>query len=384
VIYYGKQSIEPADIEAVVEILQSDLITQGPVSRQFEVAVARYVGAQHGVAVSHGSAALHLACLSLGVGNGDVVWTVPNTFVASANCALYCGADIDFVDINESTFNISLDALEQKLISSESNHTLPKVLVLVHFAGTPCDLQEIKALSTRYGFYIVEDACHALGASYQQDKIGSCRYSDITVFSFHPVKSITTGEGGMLLTNDASIASKARLFASHGITRDRELMTRKNENEWYYEQHELGFNYRITDIQSALGLSQLKRLDQFIVRRSDIAAMYLNALNELPVVFQTVGSHVESAYHLFPVTIDTSAHVDKDQLFDAMKAGGVTCGCHYIPVHLQPFYQKKGFKAGDYPNAERYYEHALSLPIYPSLSDDDLGKVVNLVNEILS
>lgn len=382
-IYYGQQTISQEDIDAVVDVLKSKLITQGPVAQLFESKMCDYTGASFSIACSHGTAALHLACLALGVGSGDSVWTVPNTFVASANAALYCGANVDFVDIDPATFNISIDHLKQKLVFAEKSHCLPKVLIPVHFAGAPCDMAELKALSNKYGFFIIEDASHALGARYRDCKIGRCEYSDITIFSFHPVKSITTGEGGMVLTNNIELANKVRLFANHGITRDKALLKNRDEDEFYYEQHELGFNYRITDIQSALGISQLARIDSFMKRRSEIADTYISELKLTEFHTQRHLANTQSANHLFPVCINYESKVSKSYLFNFLKEGGVTCGCHYIPVHLQPYYQKKGFYRGDYPNAESYYNRALSLPIYPSLSDSDITKIVTSLHKVI-
>ena len=380
-IYYGKQSISQADIDAVVDVLKSNFITQGPVAKLFESKMCEYTGAHYAVACSHGTAALHLACLALGIGSGDIVWTTPNSFVASANCALYCGANIDFVDIDSETLNMSIESLIEKLETAKKNNTLPKALGVVHVAGNPCEMSAIKKLSKEYSFYSIEDASHALGASYRGQKIGKCEYSDVATFSFHPVKSITTGEGGMLLTNNTEIAEKAKLYATHGITRDRNCLENQFEGEWFYEQHVLGFNYRITDIQAALGVSQLNRLDTFIEKRKLISDYYESQLAEQSIQTQAINSDGQSAYHLFPITINNCDFQRKVKVYEDMKAKGVVCNCHYIPIHLQPYYQKKNFKVGDFPKAEKYYASSLSLPIYPDLSELDQKHVIALLNE---
>ena len=381
-IYYGKQSISQEDIDAVVNVLKSEFITQGPQAKSFESSMCKYTGASYALACSHGTAALHLACLALDIGCGDIVWTSPNSFVASANCALYCGADIDLVDIDSDSLNLSVEQLSEKLEISKRNNTLPKALIIVHFAGNPCDMEAIKKLSELYSFFIIEDASHALGASYQDHKVGKCVYSDITTFSFHPVKSITSGEGGMLLTNSIELAEKARLYATHGITRDKSALENQHEGEWFYEQQLLGFNYRITDIQAALGLSQLKRLDTFIEKRKSISDYYESQLSGLPIIStQVIKQEVMSAYHLYPISIADCDIKRKMDVFGMMKANGVMCNCHYIPIHLQPYYQRKGFRIGDFPNAEKYYASSLSLPIYPDLSELDQKHVIASLNK---
>ena len=377
-IPYARQDIAPEDIEAVVGALRGDWLTQGPAIERFEDAVAAAVGAAHAIAVSSGTAALHLACLALDVGPGDLVWTSPNTFVASANCARYCGADVDFVDIDPATLNLSAAALEAKLHLAQRRGRLPKLLVAVHFGGLPCEMAAIAELARRYRFRVIEDASHAVGARYHAERTGACRHSDITVFSFHPVKIITTGEGGMLTTGDPEIASRLRTLRTHGVVRDPSRMTGPSEGPWYYQQVELGYNYRLTDIQAALGLSQLARLDQFIAKRSGIAARYERQLRDLPVTMQKAPANVISAWHLFVVQIDASRTTRlRREVFEAMRADGVLVNVHYIPVHLQPYYRELGFRRGDFPNAEAYYSKALSLPMYFGLSETEQDAVVD-------
>lgn len=381
-IPYGRQHIDKADIAAVVEALQSDWLTQGPAIARFERAVADRCGARHAVAVSNATAALHLACLALGLGRGDSLWTSPNTFVASANCALYCGATVDFVDIDPGTLNLSPLALEEKLHSSSAAGTLPKVLVPVHFGGQPCEMERISTLATAYGCGVIEDASHAIGARYRGKPTGCCEYSDITVFSFHPVKIMTTGEGGMLLTNRDDLYEKLMLLRTHGITRDAGKMTRAPEGYWYYEQTELGFNYRITDLQAALGFSQLARLDDFLDRRRQLVARYRDLLQDLPVGVQENAESTQSAFHLFPIRIDAErAGVDRATVFGRLRDRGIGVNVHYIPVHTQPYYAARGFRRGQFPQAELYYAQAISLPLYFGLSDDDQNRIVKALRE---
>jgi len=379
VIYYGKQSVSQDDIDAVVAVLKSDLITQGPVATQFENAISDYVGVKFSLACSNGSAALHLACLAVNVGEGDVVWTVPNTFVASANCALYCGAQVDFVDIDALTLNISIPELSKKLAWAKEQNCLPKTLVVVHFAGNSCDMSAIKALSDEYGFFVIEDACHALGSEFRDKKVGCCEFSDISVFSFHPVKSITCGEGGMLLSNNKTLIDKARLLANNGITKDETQFENQNEGQWYYEQVELGFNYRITDIQCALGLSQLRRLDEFVASRHRIASRYVKEFESLPLQLQQINLECFSSFHLFTVTLKTECSLTKKQFFLLLEEKGIIANCHYIPVHLQPLYGKQFSSSKGFPVAEAYYRQSLSLPIYPSLTYEEQTKVIKAV-----
>ena len=377
VIPYGRQDIDQADLQAVLDVLQSDWLTQGPAITRFEELVAGYCGASHALAASNATAALHLACRALGLGPGDRLWTSPNTFVASANCALYCGAEVDFVDIDPQTYNMSVSALEAKLEQAEKIGNLPKVVVPVHFAGQSCDMAAIKKLADRYGFAIVEDASHAVGARYLDTMVGSCQYSDITVFSFHPVKIITTGEGGLLLTNRQDLAVRLALLRSHGITRDPEAMITPSEGPWYYQQVDLGYNYRMTDIQAALGASQMRRLDTFVVRRRELAQRYDAMLTDLPVIRPWQSPEGASAFHLYPIQIDAE-HTSKGrrEVFEALRASGIGVNVHYIPVHTQPYYQALGFRPGDFPEAERYYERGISLPMYAALSDTDQDRVV--------
>jgi len=384
-IPYGRQNINQDDIDAVVEVLRSDFLTQGPVVPAFEASVASYCEGQHAVAVNSATSALHLACLALGVGKGDVVWTTPITFVASANCALYCGAQVDFVDINPRTLNMSVERLAKKLADAEKNGKLPKVVIPVHLCGQPCDMANIHSLGQRYGFKIIEDASHAIGGRYRDEPIGNCRYSDITVFSFHPVKMITTGEGGMALTNNAQLAKHMQLLRSHGITRDSASMTHAPDGPWYYQQVDLGFNYRMTDIQAALGLSQMQRMDIFVSKRQAIAQRYDTLLNDLPVItpWQHADSH--SARHLYLIRLKLNQiKLTHRKVFEALRAANIGVNLHYIPVYLQPYYEQLGFKPGYCQEAEHYYCEAISLPIYQDLTDDMQKSVVEVLEKVVS
>lgn len=385
-IPYGRQDINQADIDAVVSILRSDFLTQGPVVPAFEKAVAGYCGAHHSVAVNSATSALHIACLALGVGKGDVVWTTPTTFVASANCALYCGAKVDFVDIDTRTYNLSVDRLAEKLAQAETIGNLPKVVIPVHLCGQPCDMAGIHALSRRYGFMIIEDASHAIGARYKGAPVGNCHYSDITVFSFHPVKIITTGEGGMALTNDARLAKRLRLFRSHGITSDAaDMRPRPPDELWNYQQIDLGFNYRMTDIHAALGLNQMRRLDEFVSKRNAIAKRYDALLADLPII--TPWQHVDSysSYHLYPIRLKLG-EISKShrQVYDELRAAEILVNLHYIPVYRQPYYEQMGFRAGYCPRAEEYYAEVISIPMYSGLAEAQQDFVVATLERVTS
>ena len=365
-IPYGRQDISEADIDAVLDVLRSDFLTQGPMVPRFEEAVALYCGAQHAIAVNSATSALHIACLALELSPGDWLWTSPNTFVASANCALYCGAKVDFVDINPNTYNMSVENLQEKLEQAEKRGCLPKIVMPVHFAGQPCDMPAIHALSLKYGFKIIEDASHAIGASYNNIKVGSCAHSHITVFSFHPVKIITTGEGGMAMTNDAELASRMVRLKTHGITNDKDLMHPRPDNEiWNYQQIEFGFNYRMTDVQAALGLSQMQRLNEFVRHRHKIAERYNVGLRLLPIITPQQAQGTYSSFHLYPIlSNETQSGKTQRQLYDMLWQQNVAANLHYIPVHRQPYYEKLGFKAGDFPASERFHRQVISLPIF--------------------
>lgn len=380
-INYARQDITQDDIDAVIATLQSDLLTQGPVVPRFEAAVADAVDAGHAVAVNSATNALHIACLALGLAPGDWLWTSPITFVASANCGLYCGAKVDFVDIDPVTYNLSVPELERKLRIAEQEGRLPKVVVPVHFCGQPCDMEGIAGLARRYGFKVIEDASHAIGGRYRDGPIGNGEYSDITIFSFHPVKIITTGEGGMAVTNHEALATKMRLLRSHGITRDAALMSGPSEGRWYYQQTDLGFNYRMTEIQAALGVSQMGRLDAYVARRHVLAERYDRLLVDLPVVrpAQTPGSY--SALHLYPVRVTADA---RHRVFESLWSSGIAANVHYIPVHLQPWYRAMGFEPGDFPEAERYYAEAISLPLYPTMTEAQQDEVVAALRKALA
>ena len=428
-IPYGRQDISQADIDAVVEVLRSDFLTQGPTVPRFEQTVAEYCGVQHGVAVNSATNALHIACLALDLGPGDWLWTSPNTFVASANCALYCGAKVDFVDIDPRTYNMSVERLKEKLEQAEKEGRLPKIVMPVHFAGQPCDMPAIHALSQQYGFKIIEDASHAIGAHYviaskapsviasgeaawqsseaaqhppppsviarsseaatKQSttiKVGSCTHSDITVFSFHPVKIITTGEGGIAMTNNVTLAGRMRCLRTHGITNNKGLMQPRPANEiWNYQQIELGFNYRMTDIQAALGLSQMTRLDEFVSRRHEIAERYDAELRSLPVTIphQAPGSY--SSYHLYPVRVsEVESGKTQRQIYDALWENGVAANLHYIPVHRQPYYEKLGFKVGDFSESEQFHREVISVPMYPALEQQQQTAMIAALAKALS
>lgn len=384
-IPYGRQDITQADVDAVVAVLRSDFLTQGPQVPLFEQTVAEHVGARHALAVNSATSALHIACLALGLGPGDWLWTTPITFVASANCGLYCGAQVDFVDIDPRTYNLCPQALERKLAAAEQAGRLPKIVVAVHLCGQPCDMAGIHALGQRYGFKIIEDASHAIGGKYKGKFIGNGRYSDITVFSFHPVKIITTAEGGMVLTNDAELANKMALLRSHGITRDPAQMTHQADGPWYYQQIDLGFNYRMTELQAALGASQMARLDDYVARRHALARRYDTLLDALPVV--TTWQHPDSysGLHLYVIRLQLGK-IGKThrEVFESLREHGIGVNLHYIPVHTQPYYQQMGFKAGDFPEAERYYAEAISLPMFQTMSEAQQDEVLAAVRTALS
>jgi len=378
-IPYGRQSINEADIAAVVSVLQSDWLTQGPMIERFESAVAQAAGAKYAVALSSATAGLHLACLALGIGPSARVWTSPNTFVASANCAMYCGAEIDFVDIDEYTLNISVEALCKKLEHAEKIGALPTLLIPVHFAGLSCEMAAIHQLAKRYGFLVLEDAAHAIGALYQGCAVGGCQYSQATVFSFHPVKIVTTGEGGVVTTNDEVLYRRLLRLRSHGITRNSDEMTNPPDGDWYYQQLELGFNYRMTDLQAALGLSQMTRLQEFCNARREKVQYYLQ---KLPAnLMQLPNYNLESAWHLFCIGIKNETQ--RKKIFDGMRLKGIGVNVHYYPVHLQPFYRDLGFDDGDFPCAEKYYRSAISLPLFAQLSKEDQDYVIESLLELL-
>jgi len=384
-ISYSRQEITEKDIAEVEKILRSDFLTQGPTVPRFEKSIANYCGASHAIAVNSATSALHIACLALGLGPGDWLWTSPNTFVASANCGRYCGADIDFIDIDPKTYNMSVDALSEKLIKAEKLGKLPKILIPVHFAGQPCDMPAIHDLSKRYGFKIIEDASHAIGATYNKIKVGSCTHSDITVFSFHPIKIITTAEGGMVLTNNKDIADKVFRLRTHGITSDETKMEERPKDEiWNYQQIDLGFNYRMNDIQAALGLSQMKRLDEYVKRRQEIAKYYDDALKNLPLVTPWQSPSNYSSYHLYPILIKKNlTQKTQRQVYDELIKNGIGVNLHYIPVHRQPYYENLGFKKNNFPQAENLHREILSIPIYPSLKEAQQSDVIEILKKIL-
>jgi UDP-4-amino-4,6-dideoxy-N-acetyl-beta-L-altrosamine transaminase len=382
-ISYGRQDINDDDIQAVVNVLQSDFLTQGGTVPAFEKSIADYCDVKYAIAMNSATSVLHIACLALGVCKGDIVWTSPITFVASANCALYCGADVDFVDIDPRTYNMSVDCLSEKLQLAEKAGKLPKVVIPVHLCGQSCDMEKIHALSLKYGFKVIEDASHAVGGKYQNKSIGNCVFSDITVFSFHPVKIITTGEGGMAVTNNEVLAKHIRLLRSHGISNNPLDMQTRSANEiWNYQQIALGFNYRMTDIQAALGLSQLRRLDDFVVRRHVIASIYDEKLNDLPLQLSEYLPDVYSAHHLYVIRIkQNKKNITQRGLYDLMQASGIGVNLHYIPIYRQPYYESMGFREGYCPEAEQYYKETLSIPIFSSLTNEQQEKVIRCLHE---
>ena len=384
-IPYGRQDINQQDINAVVEVLKSDFLTQGPQVPAFEQSIIEACDAKYAVAVNSATSALHIACLALGLGNDDWLWTTPNTFVASANCALYCGAKVDFVDIDPRTYNLCAKQLEKKLIAAQKVGKLPKIVIPVHFSGQSCDMQAIHELAKKYGFSIIEDASHAIGGKYKGEPIGNSRYSDITVFSFHPVKIVTTAEGGMAVTNNAKLAEQLNLLRSHGITRDEELMTKAADGPWYYQQIALGFNYRMTELQAALGLSQMQRLEEFVIKRHELASRYDNLLHDLPITLPWQHPDSYSARHLYVIRLQLEqiniTHLD---VFNALRAAGIQANLHYIPVHMQPYYQKMGFASGQFPEAEKYYKEAISIPLFSAMTEGQQDTVCSTLKTILS
>lgn len=381
-IPYGKQDIRQDDIDAVIRVLKSDFLTQGPKGPEFEQAMARKIGANHAVAVNSATSALHIACLALGLGPGDRFWTTPVTFVATANCALYCGAKVDFVDIDPATYNMSVEALRVKLEHAELLGGLPKIVAPVDMCGQSCDLAGIRELADKYGFAVLEDASHAVGGKYRNHYVGDGKFSDITVFSFHPVKIITTAEGGMALTNNAQLAEKMAYLRTHGIVRDQALMTEDSHGPWYYQQIDLGYNYRMTELQSALGLTQLDRLDEYVAARAALAARYDQALSSFPLKPPYQAPDTASAWHLYVIRLeDAEKH---RSVFEALRNDGVGVNLHYIPVHTQPYYRKLGFSDGDFPEAESYYREAISIPLYATMTHAEQDEVVAALARALS
>ena len=383
-IPYGRQSISQQDIDAVTEVLKSDFLTQGPQVPAFEQSIIDACDAQYAIAVNSATSALHIACLALGLGKDDWLWTTPNTFVASANCALYCGAKIDFVDIDPHTYNLCAEQLEKKLIAAKKSGKLPKIVIPVHFSGQACDMQAIYSLSKKYGFKIIEDASHAIGGKYKGEPIGNGRYSDITIFRFHPVKIVTTAEGGAAVTNKAELAEKMLLLRSHGITRDEGMMTQAMDGPWYYQQIALGFNYRMTELQAALGLSQMQRLEAFVIKRQELASRYDELLQNLPITLPRQHSDSYSAWHLYVIRLQleqiSTTHLE---VFNALRAAGILVNLHYIPVHMQPYYQEIGFTAGQFPEAEQYYKEAISIPMFAAMTDEQQNTVCSTLQTLL-
>lgn len=384
-IPYGRQNITENDIEKVVEVLKSAHLTQGPAVPKFEQAVLKHCNAKYAVATNSATSSLHIACLALKLGPGDWLWTSPNTFVASANCGIYCGAKLDFVDIDRHTYNLCPKSLEKKLKVAKQNGKLPKIVVPVHFSGQPCDMRAIHELSKKYGFKIIEDASHAIGAKYLNEPVGNCRYSDVTVFSFHPVKIVTSGEGGMAVTNDSKLGEKMALLRSHGITRTPSLMTKPMEGSWYYQQVDLGFNYRMTDLQGALGASQMERLGQYVAQRHELAERYNKLLADFPIIKPWQQKNSYSAFHLYVIRLRLNEIIPTHlEVFEALRAKGIIVNLHYIPVHTQPYYQNMGFSNGDFPEAEAYYAEAISIPLFPTLTHAEQDFVVESLKEAMA
>jgi len=384
VVTSGMQDINQDDIDSVVNVLKSDFLTQGPQVPMFEQEIVKYCEAKYGVAFNSATSALHIACLSLGLKKGDWLWTAPNSFVASANCGLYCGAKVDFVDIDQQTYNLSTSELERKLIQAKQDNKLPKIVIPVHFAGQSCNMKKIHSLSKEYGFKVIEDASHAIGSKYLNKFVGGCQYSDITIFSFHPVKIITTAEGGLATTNDEKLLERMRLFRSHGVTRDPMLMTHEDEGGWYYEQIDLGFNCRMTELQAALGVSQMQRIDKFIYKRHVLQERYDHLLSGLPIVKPYQDQDCYSALHLYPIQIDLdSVDNSRKKIFNELRKNGIGVNVHYIPIHTQPYYHKLGFNDGSFPNSEAYYSRALSIPLFYRMTFEQQDYVVEVLNDIL-
>lgn len=385
-IPYGKHNINKLDIDSVISVLKSDFLTQGPKVPKFEKAVAKYCGSKYGLAVNSATSALHLACLALGLGKNDRLWTSPNTFVASANCGLYCGSIVDFVDIDPKTYNMSIDELNRKLIHAKKLKKLPKVVIPVHFAGQPCDMPAIHELSKKYGFKIIEDASHAIGASYNKIKVGACKHSDITIFSFHPVKIITSAEGGMAMTNNIEIFNKMYRLRTHGITTDKKQMNKRSKKEiWNYQQIELGFNYRMNDIQASLGLSQIKRLNENVRHRNAIAKFYNKSLKNLSVLKPFINSNMISSYHLYPIVIKKkNCNKPQKKIYEELLRNKIGVNLHYIPVHRHPYFERLGFKKNDFPVAEKFHQEAISIPIYPAMKDKQKKYVIKILKKVLA
>ena len=383
-IPYGKQEITQRDVDAVLDVLQSDFLTQGPKVPEFEDSLTHYTGAKHAVAVNSATSALHIACRALGLGEGDWLWTTPITFVASANCGLYCDARVDFVDIDPATYNMSPERLEEKLIVAKARGVLPKIVIPVHLCGQPCDMRAIQKLAKEYGFKIIEDASHAIGGKYAGKPIGNCEYSDITVFSFHPVKIITTAEGGAAVTNNQSLFEKMSLLRSHGITREPARMENEAHGDWYYEQIDLGFNYRMTELQAALGVSQMQRIDHFIAQRHHLADRYDQLLRLLPITLPFQLENTYSGRHLYVIRLELSSiSISHEEVFNELRKRGIGVNLHYIPVHIQPYYERLGFNKGDFPEAECYYREAISLPLFHSMSEQQQDCVISALTDIL-
>ena len=383
-IPYGKQNINQDDIKSVIKVLKSDYLTQGPKVPLFEKKISKYCNAKFSVASNSASSALHIACLALGLKKGDRLWTSPNSFVASANCGLYCGAKVDFVDIDPFSYNMCPNKLEEKLIHAKKKNKLPKILIPVHFAGQSCEMKKINLLSKDYGFNIIEDASHALGSKYLKKHVGGCQYSNITIFSFHPVKIITTAEGGIATTNDKKLLTRMQLFRTHGITRNSKLMTKKPHGDWHYQQIDLGFNYRMTELHAALGISQMKRLDEFVKKTFFLKKRYDNLLSKLPIIKPYLSSNTYSALHLYPIQIDRrKSSFSRLKLFNELRKKNIGVNVHYIPIHTQPYYLNIGFKYGDFPIAEKYYQNTISLPLFPNMSFDEQNQIVHSLTNIL-